>query len=145
LTAVRVFLDTNVWVSAAVFPGLCAELLLELDARGHRILSSALVREEVHAVLRRKFLRHAPALKRFDALWACAVAVPDVAEPFADPDARLVAAAHTADADVFITGDQRVLSWDPRGSLRILSPRQAWEQVLISPESQPPAPPQGSS
>jgi predicted nucleic acid-binding protein len=44
-TAVRVFLDTNVWLSAAVFPGLCAELLLELDARGHALLTSALVRE----------------------------------------------------------------------------------------------------
>jgi predicted nucleic acid-binding protein len=129
--AVRVFLDTNVWLSAAVFPGLCAELLLEIDARGHRILTSALVREEAHAVLRRKFPRHGPALERFDALWACAALVPDVAEPAADADARLVAAAHTAGAEVFITGDPRVLGWDPRGGLRIFSPRQAWEQVIL--------------
>ena len=57
--------------------------------------------------------------------------VPDVAEPAAEADARLVAAAQTAGAEVCITGDTRVLGWDPRGSLRILSPRQAWEQVIL--------------
>jgi predicted nucleic acid-binding protein len=129
--AVRVFLDTNVWLSAAVFPGLCAELLLELDARGHALLTSTLVREEAHAVLRRKFLRHQAALERFDALWACAACVPDEAEPADDADARLVAAARAADAHVFVTGDQRVLGWDPCGGLRILSPREAWEQVVM--------------
>ena len=83
--AVRVFLDTNVWLSAVVFPGLCAELLLELDARGHRLLTSALVREEVHAVMQRKFPRHAAAVERFDALWADATRVPDVVEPADEP------------------------------------------------------------
>lgn len=126
----RVFLDTNVWLSAVVFPGLCAELLLELDARGHRLLTSALVREEAHAVLRRKFARHMVALERFDALWACAECVPDLAEPADDPDARLVAAALAAGAVLFISGDQRVLGWDPQGSMGIVSPRQAWEQVV---------------
>ena len=64
----KVFFDTNVWLSAAVFPGLCAELLLALDGAGHRLLSSALVRQEAHEVLRRKFTRHALALQRFDSL-----------------------------------------------------------------------------
>jgi predicted nucleic acid-binding protein len=129
--AFRVFLDSNVWLSAAVFPGLCAELLLELDAGGHTLLTSALVREEVHAVMRRKFLRHRSAIERFDALWACAVCVPDESEPADDADARLVAAARAAGAQVFVTGDQRVLGWDPSGALRIVSPRQAWEQVVL--------------
>jgi predicted nucleic acid-binding protein len=127
---VRVFLDTNVWVSAAVFPGLCAELLLELDARGHRLLTSALVRAEVHAVMRRKFLRHAAAVERFDVLWACATCVADVAEPAEDADARLVAAAGAAGADIFVTGDQRVLGWDPRGKMGILSPRVTWQRMV---------------
>ena len=69
----KVFFDTNVWLSAAVFPGLCAELLLALDTAGHRLLTSALVRAEAHEVLRRKFARHAAALERFD---ACGLAPP---------------------------------------------------------------------
>ena len=127
---VRVFLDTNVWLSAVVFPGLCAELLLELDARGHRLLTSALVREEVHAVMQRRFPRHAAAVERFDALWADATRVPDVVEPADDADARLVAAAGAAGADIFVTGDQRVLGSNPRGEMGILSPRLTWQRVV---------------
>ncbi len=112
----RFFLDTNVWLSAVVFQGLCAELLIELDLRGHRWITSDLVRSEVHTLLQRKFRRHAAAVERFDALWACAVRVPDVAEPADDDDARLVAAARAAEADAFITGDQRVLGWGSQGA-----------------------------
>ena len=126
----KVFLDSNVWLSAVVFPGMCSELLLELDARGHRLLTTALVREEVRAVRERKFQRHAAALERFDALWACAQCEPDVTDPADDADARLVAAAFEAGASMFITGDQRVLGWDPQGGMRVLSPRQAWERVV---------------
>lgn len=129
----RVFLDTNVWLSAVVFPGLCAELLLELDSRGHTLLTCALVRAETHAVLRRKFARHAAASDRFDTLWACAVCVPDASEPADDADARLVAAAQAANALLFVTGDQRLLGWDPAGTLRIVSPRQAWGMAVGAP------------
>lgn len=127
----KLFLDTNVWLSAVVFPGLCAELLLELDSQGQGLLTSELVRVEVHSVLKRKFTRHAVALTRFDSLWACAVAVQDVTQPAQDADARLVAAARAAGADFFVTGDQRVLTWDPQGALAIVSPRQAWERVVM--------------
>lgn len=127
----KVFLDSNVWLAAVVFPGLCAELVLELDARGHRLLTSVLVREEVRGVMQRKFKRHAAAWERFDSLWACALCVPDVAEPAADADARLVAAAREAGAQLFITGDQRVLGWHPQASMGIVSPRQAWQQVAM--------------
>lgn len=127
----KLFLDTNVWLSAVVFPGLCAELLLELDTQGHSLLTSDLVRAEVHSVLKRKFARHAVALTRFDSLWACAVPVQDVTQPAEDADARLVAAARAAGADFFVTGDQRVLTWNPQGEMRIVSPRQAWEWVVM--------------
>lgn len=127
----KVFLDSNVWLAAVVFPGLCAELLLEIDARGHRLLTSELVRQEVREVVRRKFRRHAASLERFDSLWAYAECVPDVAEPAADADVRLVAAAHDAGAQLFITGDHRVLRWHPQGRMGLLSPRQAWQWVAL--------------
>jgi len=129
----RVFFDTNVWLSAVVFPGLCSELLLACDAAGHHLLTSALVRAETQAVLRRKFVRHAAAVERFDALWLCATCVPDVAEPLEDADARLVACAQAAAANLFVTGDQRVLGWDPRGNMRIVTPRVAWTQLDAPP------------
>lgn len=129
----KVFLDTNVWLSAIVFPGLCAELLLALDAAGHTLLTSALVRREVHSVLARKFARHAAAITRFDTLWACAACVPDASDPADDANVRLVAAAGAAGAEVFVAGDQRVLGWDPRGEMRIASPRAAWH-TLVAPD-----------
>lgn len=127
----RVFFDTNVWLSAIVFPGLCAELLVALDAAGHALLTSELVRRETHDVLRRKFVRHAAAVERFDALWACAACVADAHEPAGDADARLVAAAQAAGVQIFVTGDQRVLGWDPRDALRIVSPRLAWQMLIM--------------
>jgi predicted nucleic acid-binding protein len=127
---VKVFFDTNVWVSAVVFPGLCAELLVATAESGHAWLTTPLVRDEAHEVLRRKFARHAQALMRFDLLWARSIAVADVAEPADDADARLVAAAALAGAALFVTGDQRVIGWQGRGNLRIVSPREAWAAIM---------------
>lgn len=127
----KVFFDTNVWLSAAVFPGLCAELLLALDSAGHRLVTSALVRQEAHAVLQRKFACHAQALQRFDSLWACAQPIADVSDPADDADARLVAAARAAGVQVFVTGDQRTLGWDEPEPMRIVSPRQAWTLLVM--------------
>lgn len=122
----KVFFDTNVWLSAMVFPGLCAELLATLMESSHELLGSELVRQETHEVLRRKFPLHGEALALFDLLWAEARCLPDVDDPADDADARLVAAAEEAGADLFVTGDQQVLDWGSRGALRILSPREAW-------------------
>lgn len=127
----QVFFDTNVWLSAIVFPGLCAELLVALDPAGHALLTSELVRRETHDVLRRKFVRHAAAVERFDSLWACAACVADAHEPAGDADARLVAAAQAAGVQIFVTGDQRVLGWDPRDAMRIVSPRLAWQMLIM--------------
>jgi putative PIN family toxin of toxin-antitoxin system len=126
----KVFLYTNVWLSALVFPGLCAELLVELTAREYTLLTSDLVRAETHEVLKRKFPRHVAAIKRFDGLWSAATRVPDEMEPADDADARLVAAAQSSGAALFITGDQRVLGWETQGDIHIVTPRQAWERVV---------------
>ena len=128
----KVFFDTNVWLSAIVFPGLCSELLLALDASDHTLMTSLAIRAEAHAVLKRKFARHAAAIGRFDALWACATCIGDCAEPADDADARLVAAASTAGVELFVTGDQRVLGWAGRGAMRIVAPRAAWA-LLVAP------------
>ena len=77
---------------------------------------------------------HACAL--FDAAWQAALLIADVAEPAADNDRRLVKAAAAADADLFVTGDKRVLGWQSAkrsgGMMQIVSPRAAWS-VLFGP------------
>ena len=136
----KVFLDSNVWLSATIFAGLCDELIVQCTERGG-LQSSDLVRTEVHEVLRRKFPTAPQATALFDNIWAFAERVPDVAEPAADNDRRLVKAAAAAGASLFVTGDKRVLGWKPlahahgSGALHIVSPREAW--VLIQQQARP--------
>lgn len=125
----KVFLDTNVWLSATIFSGLCEELLLQCAGRGC-LLSSELVRTEAHEVLLRKFPQVPNACAMFDEAWQSARIIPDVAEPADDNDRRLVTAAAAVGAALFVTGDKRVLGWRSRkratGMMQIVSPRAAW-------------------
>lgn len=131
----RVFLDTNVWLSATVFSGLCEELLLQCAERGW-LHSSPLIREEAHEVLLRKFPQSPKACDLFDAVWQEAQLIDDAPEPANDNDARLVAAATAASMQLFVTGDKRVLGWPgrqgPTDVMRIMSPRQAWDALFGS-------------
>ena len=121
----KVFLDPNVWLSATVFAGLCAEILTE-SAQRKALLTTRLVQAEAHEVLSRKFAHLPQSLALFDAIWAEADCVADADEPADDNDARLVRAAQAAGAWVFVTGDRRVLGWGAQGDMQILSPRDAW-------------------
>lgn len=121
----KVFLDTNVWLSATVFPGLCKAILTECH-RCDWLLTSPLLQVEAHDVLVRKFPQLPHSLSWFDAIWAQARCVPDLAEPADDNDVRLVRTASMAGAGVLVTGDQRVLTWGRDGDMQILSPRDAW-------------------
>ena len=125
----KVFLDTNVWLSATVFSGLCEAILMECHQR-EWLLTTPLVQQEAHAVLLRKFPHVPKALALFDSIWCVAAITPDMAEPADDPDARLVQAAQTAGASVFITGDRRVLGWGRQGDMQLLSPRDAWRHLF---------------
>jgi predicted nucleic acid-binding protein len=125
----KVFLDTNVWLSATVFAGLCEAVLTESHQRGW-LLTTRLVQAEAHEVLGRKFVHMPQAQALFDAVWREAACMPDVDEPADDNDARLVSAAQEAGALVFVTGDRRVLGWGQRGDMQILSPRDAWMQLF---------------
>jgi predicted nucleic acid-binding protein len=66
----------------------------------------------------------------FDVIWSEATCVQDLDEPADDNDVRLVRAASLAGAEVFVTGDKRVLSWGCEGNMQILSPRNAWMQLF---------------
>ena len=132
----KVFLDTNMWLSATVFAGLCEDILVQCADRGW-LVSSHLVRTEAHDLLKGKFPRRTDAIKLFDAVWLSAKLIDDVAAPTSDNDARLIRAAVLAKCDYFVTGDKRVLSWMqkppkflPLEKLRIVSPRDAWGELF---------------
>ena len=132
----KVFLDTNVWLSATVFAGLCEDIVVQCADRGW-LASSYLVRIEAHEVLGRKFPNQTEAVKLFDSVWQSAILIDDVAEPADDNDERLIRAVLQAKTDYFVTGDKRVLSWMQKppkslalAQLRIVSPRDAWGELF---------------
>ncbi len=129
------------WLSAIVFPGLCAELVVLMTESGHEILTSELVREEVHDVLQRKFARHRLAMTRFDWLWSRARCVADASEPDDDADVQLVHAASTAAGGPVRHGRPAHPGWTPPRGVQIVSPRQEW--AILAAEHHIATPPDG--
>ena len=127
----KVFLDTNVLVSAFATRGLSADLL-ELLLVEHEIATGRRVLKELEKALRTKLKLPAPRCTEVVELVAAeaAIVVEDAvpAECDADEADRFVLGeALAAAADAFVTGDAKLAALGSVGSLRILTPRQLWE------------------
>jgi putative PIN family toxin of toxin-antitoxin system len=135
---VRVFLDTNILVSAAATRGLCADVLREVLA-SHELLISAQVLGELRRVLRNKFGVDQDLVDEFiwlmqqDTVLARRGQLPSVELKDQD-DLPILSAAISAGADVFVTGDKEILDIDRIEKLAILSPRQFWEKLKAQPQ-----------
>jgi len=130
---VRVFLDTNVLVSAFATRGLCADVFRHVLAE-HTLVTGEIVLRELRRVLRQKLKlpsRTVDAIERF--LREHEVTPkPKVPADIAllDPDDRwVVASAVAAQVDVLITGDHQMLELGQRAPLRILDPRGFWNLI----------------
>jgi predicted nucleic acid-binding protein len=127
----KVFFDTNVWVSAFAAAGLCENLVSEC-LREHSVLSSPLVGEELFRTLDNKLKLDKPELKEIQELFRFASLIKDASASQGDTDARLLIAAAAAGADLFVSGDKAVLKRQSVGAMRIVSPRDAW-LILFGP------------
>jgi predicted nucleic acid-binding protein len=131
---VRLFLDSNVWISALATRGVCADLVREALRRAGldiEILSSAQVRAEVSRVLANKFgVPRAELAAACEPLRYTHEIAPGPWQPppgFPDPDdAPILAAALAAQADLFATGDCELLALDAVEGLAIVDPRTAY-------------------
>lgn len=130
----KVFLDTNIWVSGRFRPGLCAELLdalVEIDAT---LLLDERVLEEFMRIARDKLKVDEPVLERTAFFFHhYAVVVPSANEPVGgipDPDdAWILAAALSAQAELFVTGDKPLLALGTVEGLPLVDPRTAYSYV----------------
>ena len=127
----RVFLDTNVLVSAFAARGLCAEVL-ELVLLDHDLILGQNVLRELKKALREKAkLPIARSAEIVDFVASEATQVVDHAEPaIADVDAAdalVLGEALASHADLFVTGDAALLRLATVGALKIVSPRRFWE------------------
>jgi putative PIN family toxin of toxin-antitoxin system len=130
---VRVFLDTNVLVSAFLTRGLCRDLLRSA-LEDHEALVSKLVVDEFVKVLREKIGVSEDELEKVLMTLDGVEVVNDqggVPETVRlEPnDAVIFAAALAAEADVFITGDQGILAESHRLSIDVVSPRRFMERT----------------
>lgn len=130
----RVFLDTNVLLSAFFGSGLCDELFLQLLKSEHAVLVGEPVAREFVRIANEKFAV-APSdlsfalevLRRQTAVPAVTSARADIPDP---DDAPIIACALAAEAELFVTGDKALLALAAVDGMVIVSLRACWEQLF---------------
>jgi putative PIN family toxin of toxin-antitoxin system len=133
---VRVFLDTNVIVSALTARGLSADVF-RLILTEHDLLTGEANLKELRRVLRNRMRVPARQMDDIERLLREHTVIPVPDKPsdleLRDPDDRWILASAVAGlADVLVTGDQDLLSVSGQAPVPILSPRAFWELVRRS-------------
>ena len=132
----RVFLDSNVLVSALATRGLCVDLYERLLTE-HQIVIGEPVVAEVLDVLRRKFRANAALLIKIEAELRLLQVVPAPASaprlPIHDlEDPWIIACALHAKVECFVTGDAELLALAMVDDLPIISPRTFWDKYVVN-------------
>lgn len=132
----KIFLDTNVLVSAFTARGLCADLF-EVILADHELMTGELVLEELKQVMQLKL--QVPEKKVSDLLHFLRhyhiEPIPDKPSNIIirdEKDRWILESALRAKADVFVTGDKGILEISENMSqLKIISPRSFWDLSRI--------------
>lgn len=129
----RVLLDTNVIVSAVTTRGLCADVFRAVLA-AHELVICPQVLQEVRRILSMKFGVPEQLIAEYLELIGQEAILADPEEPPDLPihdrdDAEIVAAAISARVQVLVTGDHDLQSLQSIGQVRIISPREFWEEL----------------
>lgn len=125
----RVVFDTNILVSALVFPGGRGEAaLLRIIEEKDELLLSKPILDELLAVLARKFARDAEELARvavfLDSVSVSVRARARIRVLKDDPDNRILECAVAGKADAIVTGDKALLELREYRGIRILPLRE---------------------
>ena len=131
----RVFLDTNVLVSAFASRGLCADLF-ELILLEHELIVGTRVLVELRRSMRQKIkLPAAGSDEIIEFVREHTNTLVESGEPIVaavdDDDARVIGEAIAGRADVFVTGDTAIQRLGVVGQMRILSPRAFWDYLHV--------------
>jgi putative PIN family toxin of toxin-antitoxin system len=129
----KVFLDTNVLVSAVATRGLCADVLREVFRHHHLIISPELL-TELENVFRKALglpqniiFEFIEVIKQDSQL---STPSPLLNVKIRDKDDLLMlSSASNGGADLFITGDKELLGLQSIRNMGIVSPRMFWERL----------------
>ena len=127
----RVFLDTNVLVSAVATRGLCADVLREVLVSHQLVISSPLLNELTN-ILHSKFGIPFDVITEFIDMLSRDVilsgqtgsAVIDIQD---QDDVIILSTALSGGAELFVTGDKEILALGKIQHMEIVSPRKFWE------------------
>ena len=127
----RVFLDTNVLVSAFATRGVCADVLRVVLAE-HTLVTGEVVLRELARVLTKRIGLLPGAVKEIDEFLREHEVAPKpaarAAVPKRDPDDQWVlASAVESRADVLVTGDRDLLDIAADAPIKIVDPRGFWD------------------
>lgn len=127
----RIFLDTNVLVSAFATRGLCADLFESVLLAHDLVLGDQVIAELSRALMRKVKLPAAIAQEIVEFVSGEASLVVTESQPIdvkvGRADARVLGEAIAARAEVFVSGDAALLKLGKLGEMEIVSPRGLWE------------------
>ncbi len=129
----RVFLDTNVLVSAFATRGVCADVLRVVLAE-HTLVTGEVVLRELRRVLQTRIGLPPRTVQEIEEFLREHEVAPKPAArasvPKRDPDDQWVlASAIESRADILVTGDRDLLDVAAAVRIRIVDPRGFWELV----------------
>jgi uncharacterized protein len=133
----KVFLDTNVLVSAMATRGLCADVLRE-TLTSHQLVVSVPLFNELKRVLRQKLqipgelIDDAIGILQQDAHFATPSTILDVKIRDKD-DLMILSSALNGNADLLVTGDKELLNLGKINDMEIVSPREFWKRMRTRP------------
>jgi putative PIN family toxin of toxin-antitoxin system len=132
---VRIFLDTNVLVSAFATRGLCADLFRHVVSE-HELIVGEVVLDELRRILLRRFKVPAETVKSIEILLRDHTVVPRPERTLSlglrdSDDEWVVASAVAASADIIVTGDGDILT-AKKLPVRAVNPRGLWELLRTS-------------
>jgi putative PIN family toxin of toxin-antitoxin system len=131
----KIFLDTNVLVSAAATRGLCADVLREVLI-SHQLVVSAPLFSELNNVLKEKLRLPQELITEFveilqqDAHLSSSSDLPNVNIKDKD-DLTILSSALNGKTDIFITGDKGLLELLRIDDMDIISLKMFWERIKV--------------
>ena len=133
----RVFLDTNVLVSAVATRGLCADVLREILVSHQLVISSPLI-DELKDILHAKIGIPQEIISDFielltqESIFSEKTTLTHLYVKDND-DIAIISTALNGSAEIFVTGDKELLALGIVQSMQIISPRMFWETLKTQP------------
>lgn len=134
----RVFLDTNVLVSAVATRGICADVLRETLVSHRLVVSNSLIAElknilqtKIGGIPQEIISDYVEVLSQDSILSGNNNLVTiDIKDK---DDILILSSALNGNAELFVTGDKELLELGKIQSMRIVSPRKFWETIKTHP------------